>query len=249
MFLLYSALTGLSTLALYLYISPALSAKYSATYNNLPLDKRAMWNNKLTSLCFATVFSILTTVALQGHEVRRDIIWGVSPLTPIHSGLLTGYMIADIIIMGIADPTFSVKKAFLLHHIVSMVPALMVMLSETCAYINFYKCLAEWSNILLYSMWFSEVVHGKSSKIYLLVASLFTTSFILCRIAVLPFFYHQGIMAISKSPRRPPLYTFEIGCFFSIIFDVINIYWTYYLVKGLKKILQRELKQLKIAMD
>ena len=189
----------------------------------------------MTSLCFAIFASALNLYGLAGDDVNWDLFWGTSEVTQFHSGLFAGYLIVDTVICTFIHPGVLFDKFFLLHHFITITSAIAIAITNICTFIYFIRSLSEISNIFLNLMWLLKFTAGKSSTIYKINGVVFSTSFTMCRIFILPNYYYSLILALLNTHVLPPMYVMSFIPF-GIAFDVLNIYWFNLIVKGLLKI-------------
>ena len=205
-------------------------------YKLMSHKQQLSWNSKVASQCFAVVASILNLYGLAGKEVNEDYIWGNSPVTEILCGTTCGYLLADTILFTVIQPDVLYDKLFLVHHVITFAAAYGIETSRACAFIFFTRTLSELSNIPLNMVWFLKFTLGKSSAMYVANGVVFTITFALCRIVILPYYYLRIIPALWNASPQPPAY-----CLFCIpagvLFDIINLYWFFLIVKGLKKVM------------
>ena len=140
-------------------------------------------------------------------------------------------------IFTLLEPGVLFDKVYLFHHGVAIASAVGVVASQSSAYTFFFRFCVECSNIFLYLGWFLKKVHGKSFTGFLLCAVLFTLTFILSRILVLPGYYINYLHALQSTPTLPPIYMLVITLPICIMLDLRNFYLLRLILKGLAKIL------------
>ena len=191
----------------------------------------------MTSICFAISANVLNLYGLAGDDVNKDYIWRTSEVTQYHCGLFAGYLLADTVIRTLIYPGVLYDNFFLLHHFITITAAVAVALSNAGTFVYFTRSLSEMSNVPMHLMWTLKFISGKSSRVYIANGVVFSVLFTMCRVMILPSYYHNVILALLNTPMLPPMYVLAfipLGA----VFDILNLYWFYLIVKGLIKVLR-----------
>ena len=221
----YSCMTYVAVLIIDRYIAPRVSARFVTAYRTLSEENRVRWNNQLTSLGFSIVYSALIGYCLiTEEEIVRDPVWGQSRLVAPLSGLVIGYMLADITILTLIEPAVLYRPLYVGHHVLLTVPAVTLMVSGCCTYLYLLRSLSEFSNIFLHLRWhFKHTYLHKPSVVSTVNDILFSITFTASRILILPYYY-LSIMPIFWATSLPT-YIVIITILCGLLFDVLNAYW------------------------
>ena len=240
-FLAYVALSSLTSWVTFRYISPALSSRCFTTYRNASLKDKLLWDSYVISQYFVVVASILDVYALLGEELNRDYVWGMSPITQFLCAWMVGHMLIESYIFTVILD----DKLFVIHHLASMASAIYIAKNNSCAYLYFFRTLAELPNIFLNSGWFIKFIYGKHSKFFIGNAMIHIAVCVTFRFLTMPFFYFRVMPALWNASPSPPVNAYIVLSLVGTL-DVLTCYWFNRMVKGFVRILAETGLKLKV---
>ena len=224
----------MSTLLVMYVISPKLSPYFVNTKKPFCDD----WHSKVAEIPFAIALSSVSFYALfLDDTVTRVPIWGSTALVPVASGLVCGCMLADFfydIITGLMQMDYA------LHHFISTTYCLTLLLSGAYSYYLFLLGITEVTTIFLNLNWMLKFLgFEKTSTPYVFNAVAYTATSFLVRVVPVPYGWYLLLYVYPNVVPQPHIIVTAILWFDLFIMNALNIYWFYYQVIGLKKILSK----------
>ena len=241
MFVAYSVITFITCLVIFRLIAPRLSSYFIPAYCHLSKNYKLDWNSTVVSQCFAMSISCVTVYGFVSNDgLYLDAIWGSSSVIPLEFGLAVGYMTADIVIK-LLEPSALYQLQYICHHVAVLVGVISAGATGSCAFFVFHRFMHEVSNIFLnFLKFFNFLGVEKKSPLYLANGIVFTVMFFFCRIAIMPWYWNQFYYGFWGDIIQPPLFMLYVVIGVGVALDVMNVYWFYFIVKGLITVLRKE---------
>ena len=242
LFISCSVVTFIACLAVFFFIAPRLSSRFIPSYNSLfDRNTKMDWNSTILSQCFAVIASCVTLFGfLAENGLYVDPIWGTVSVVHLEFGLVLGYMLADVLIK-LLESSALYKTQYMFHHVSVALGVLACAKSGACAFFIFHRCLHELSNIFLnFVKFFNFLRLDKNSPLIVANGIVFTVVFFLCRFVIMPWYWLSCYHGFWGKSRQPPIYVTYAVVSIGILLDVLNVYWFYLIINGLKKLLKRK---------
>lgn len=230
-----SIVTCLVVLATFKYASDPITKIFFPGFSNLPEDKKIYWRTCVCSTLHAFVVSSLCVYSLLFEpHLKEDPIWGDSRLVRSSCAILSGYLIADSILILTYYKQIG-DIFYVLHHWASAFAYYYVISYGVYVYFANFRLMAEFSTPWVNNRWFLATSGKRSSKIYFCNGLVLTAMFFFCRIMTLPQCWFMVYSIYGTEPfegTQGCKYVLLISCF---VLDVLNLLWFYKLMKGVHK--------------
>ena len=240
-FVTYSITTFFTSLIIFRWISPRLSARFVPSYSTLPRNIQVDWDSTFVSLCFAVTVSGSASYGLLFEDgLRKDPVWGYSQSIPLFYGLMLGYMAADVV-MKFLEYAVLCETVYVVHHVVSIIGLFAMAYTGTCAFFCYARFISEVSQIFLcFNKFLRFTQMSKRSSLVLANNIMFAIVFFVSRIASLLWYYIIYFRSFWNVTVQPPYYMFTISWVGGLVLDIMNVYWFFLIVRKGKKIFYGE---------
>ena len=235
-FVTYSITTFLTSLTIFRWISPRLSARFVPSYSTLPRNIRVDWDSTLVSLCFAVTVSCSASYGFIFEDgLLKDPVWGYSQSIPLVYGLMLGYMAADVV-MKFMEYAVLCETVYVVHHVVAIICIFAVAYTGASAFFYYVHIISEVSQIFLcFNKFFRFTQMSKRSLLVLANNIMFAIVFFVSRIAILPWYYIIFFRSFWTVTVQPPVHYILGWWVGGLVIDIMNIYWFFLIVrKGIK---------------
>ena len=191
----------------------------------------------LASTVHAMVTAILASYILITGELSEDAIFSSSPLGCMAMQFGLGYSIADFFII-LLNSNLQNLYSSLIHHGAIVAGIMMGLYYHRFMFFIVYRFIAEYSTPWVNLRWIVYNIGDKKSKLYLFASIAMTLSFFLCRIAVIPWHtYKLCYVLFGSYGLQVPVYLNFYMLLNFFIFDILNLFWFYKIVRGAYKLL------------
>lgn len=235
-----TALSCLTFLFSYKYISPFFSSYFCPGYNNLSKIKQLEWHTRTNSSAHSFFTGTLCLyILIFDTAIQEDPVRGKSSAVKFTCAIVTGYMLSDAILIlrfwkEIGD------FFYLFHHSAIMCAYYFVMTYNAFPWFANFRLLAELSTPFVNQRWFLDVLgYDKGSPIFVSNGIAMAIMFLLVRIMAIPPYWYK-VFLIYGSPACQELgriwYVLLSSC---IILDSLNCVWFYKILRGCYKVLYR----------
>ncbi|XP_022087924.1 transmembrane protein 56-A-like [Acanthaster planci] len=223
--------------AMMFFACPRLSAKYVPTYSRLSDFEKADWNTRISSNINAVIVSIVSVYLLVTDDaINADKIWGTSYLARVNICIISGFLLADLVMMLRWFPLGD-SWQYIIHHFFVLYPFLNNVVYGALTFFANFRITTECSTLFVNIRWFMTILGHKSSKWYIANGTLMAVVFFLCRIILIPVYYacvyQEVAQAVASLPMRFIIAWLPSG----MVMDVLNTYWFRKIYRGAKKAL------------
>lgn len=230
-----SLMAFLSTLLCFFTFSPSLGPILSKNYLALPRQTKVALNSLLASTVHALVVAPMTMYALVSGHMGTDRAFSDSSLGMVIMHTSFGYLVADTLLC-LYEPGLR-KMAILIHHATALIGIGMGIFNHgILMFFIVYRLISELSTpflnttILLYNLGATQRLLFKTSACCTLVI------FFVCRVLVVPWHWYEVFLCISTSSTVLTAAFKGWLCGIYLVFDLLNIFWFYSLVKASSRV-------------
>lgn len=205
--------------------------------NKTPPRSNVYFHTLLGSTLHAFVVSLLTIYLMVYGLMGTNRVWSKSPLGFATMQISFGYFVGDFIV-SLLDPKLRSDSGMLVHHVAGMVGiGLSLFYQGKFMFFVVYRLIAECSTPFVNLRYVLANFGQKNGSLYASVGISMLASFILCRIIVIPWHWYEYSTTIVTEEAAvvvPLFFRLWLGGNY-LVFDVLNIYWCYKIVKGMIK--------------
>ena len=212
--------------------------------NKNPPRSNMYFHTMLGSTLHAVVAISLFVYLMAYGLMATNRVFSKSPLGFTAMQISLGYLLGDLIICLI-DPELRHHTGFIVHHIAGIVGISLSLFHQgKLMFFVVYRLIAECSTPFVNLRYILSDLGIKDGSSYLFAGISMLISFILCRIVVLPWHWYElltCVMTEEATELVPLFFKFWLG-FNYLVFDVLNVYWTYKMIRGLLKLIKAKRK-------
>jgi len=196
-------------------------------YYRLPSKKRQEWDSRTTSTLHAVIVGILAVIVVFRTKSGTNLTWLEDPLSTFNVAFSCGYLITDVIAMGIYYNEIGGTVGYMTHHIISIYAYLLCITQGYLSYYANFRIISEASTPLLNFRWKLYVTGHEKSSLYFWNGMALLLIFFICRIIPIPIFwasiYQLQKTEIYLTSVGPIVHYLWLGV--CLILDVLNLYW------------------------
>lgn len=232
--------TSLFVLFVGVYVSVVVSKKlFPKYYEEMSENDKWTFRINFASVVSALVIAPAATYILLTEDLRSDIFWYDSHATRLLSSFVIGYMISDTVFLMFCD-TQGMKKQYYCHHAAAILGCGMVVVDKLYA---FHTCLRMFNDIstpFVHIRWALLTWKKKDTPAYLINGLIFAILFFVGRIATIPLCYATLMNNIGTDAfYRIPIINRTIFLITTAVFDLLNIYWFYSIMRVVIKTMRK----------
>ena len=225
-----------SLLIPYLISPPFWSLLLPASKN--PPKSNMYFHTMLTSTIHAIVSTLLTSYLLAFGLMGSNRVFSKSSLGFATMQISLGYFIGDLIVCLI-DPKLRADRASMIHHIAGIVGlALCLFYQGKFMFFVVYRLIAECSTPFVNLRRILHDLKEKDGGLYIFVGFGMLITFVLCRIIVIPWHWYEILTVVVTEEAAllvPLFFRVWLGGNY-LVFDFLNIYWCYKIMRGALKL-------------
>ena len=249
LFNLYTVFAFLLTLICGFLITPAMSATIIPKYKELDRHKKAYWNTLPASSFHSIVLSLVTCYLMLFDQLKDEYIFSQSPIGRALLRFSVGYFCADFILIML-DSKMRRDTLSVIHHILGMFGIwLGIYYDGVAMYWIVYRFITETSTPFVNFLHCLRAVdYPKNAPLFVANSLLLIATFYLCRIVIIPYHWYGLYYYVYTDPSMTTIWPVLIQYWTVItfvLFDALNVTWTYKLTKGACKMV----KQLRKSSD
>ena len=201
------------------------------------LGKKAIYVHSLLGSTVHSVVSVTCSLyVLSKGVLYADKLYMVTTGSINCCHITLGYVMADFL-MCIMDPYLRHNYSILLHHLAMIAGMLMGLYFELFHFYIVYRLLSEMSTPFVNWRLVIYELGDKKGMSYTIASLGMMVVFFLCRVVVIPW-HNYSLFGDIFSPEAVPvpwyLKVYMVGNF--CVFDVLNSFWFYKMMKGAYKI-------------
>jgi len=218
------------------YISHFVS-KLVPAYNKLSYGDQAEWCSRVVSNihAFVATFAGLKMMASDVYDERPFTAW--SDEGGHYANILIGYFAYDVLLC-LAHKQLRTFITFL-HHFIGLSFYLVVCISHEGQYLTTLWLASELTTPFVNLRWFLAIMKKSSTLMYTVNGILMTLGFLLWRVLIIPgLVIRAHYYSNSDFHQTVPYIRTLIPVAVSSI-TLLNAYWTYLMIKGIIKFLQK----------
>ena len=243
-FLTPAFLISLSTALLSPYYVSPLFWRILLPASKRPPTTNIHFHTMLSSTLHAVISSTLCAYILWYGLMGTNRIFSRLPLGFTTIQISLGYFVGDFIVC-LLDPKLRSDKASMMHHVADIVGISLGLFQEgNGMFFVILLLLTECSTPFVNFRFILYYLGEKDKLLYTFAGMIMLIAFILFRIVVIPWHWYE-ILTTAMSEECAlliPLF-FRVWLGFSyLVFDVINVYWCYKMIRGALKHLRTKVK-------
>ena len=242
LFTVYVLAGCIATLVCGLLISPIIGSLFVDGYKDLG-KKKGDFNTRIGSsihaffTCFAAVYLLLTD-----QRLWEDKLFSPSRRAEQMLEISLGYFCGDYILV-LLDPVMRVDKGNLAHHFVSASGIAISLYLQQMVFFVVYRYTNELSTIVVNLFVVLHMLKRPHGKFYIIVSVTMVTTFFLCRVTVIPVHWvwmYNAFMDPNAAHIHISIYCWAFVVY--PVFDMLNIYWFYKMLRGMFKAISKFIK-------
>ena len=243
------------------FITPAFLISFLATllspyFVSPPLWKAILPANKnrsqndihfhtmLSSTVHAFVSSSLCVYILWYGLMGTNRIYSKLPLGFTTMQISLGYFVADSIVV-LFDAKLRSDRGSMIHHLAGIVGLSLCLFHQGKAmFFVIYRLIAECSTPFVNLRSILSDLGEKDRTLYIYAGISMLITFLLCRIVVIPWHWYEILKTVTSVECAlliPLFFRVWLGLNY-LVFDVLNVYWFYRIVKGAVKLYTSKMK-------
>ena len=213
-------------------------------YKNLPAKQLTHFNTLSSSTLHAVISSALAVYLLWSGLMEPNRVFSKTPLGFTAMQISYGYFIGDFIV-SLFDPVLRSDAGSILHHIAGIVSITLGLFYQgKLMFYIVYRLISELSTPFVNLWWYHHQLGYKEGFGYLFASVVMVLSFLLVRIVPIPWHWYSLVQTL-QIPQCSVVVPFHwrmyiVGVY--ILFDVLNVYWFYKMIKGALKLLSSSKK-------
>lgn len=208
-------------------------------------QKATYLHSHLGSTIHAVIAFICASIILARGDLAKDKVYAVSTSGVLTAHVTAGYVLGDTSICLI-DPYLRTVYSTLFHHLAMIFGLFMSLYHRLFLYFVVYRLLAEFSTPFVNWRAVLYETGNKKSMWYSVASWGMLVSFFLCRVMVIPW-HTYALLTVLQSPEAAtvPLSLKAIMLLNFPLFDLLNIFWFYKMLKGAYKLFFRNKSSVK----
>ena len=212
--------------------------------NKNPPRSNMFFHTILTSTIHAIVSSILTFYLIGFGLMGTNRVFSKSSLGFATIQISLGYFFGDLIV-GLLDPKLRMDTLGLIHHVAGIVGLSFCLFYQgKFMFFVIYRLIAECSTPFINLRHILSDLEEKDGVPYIFVGIGMLVTFVVCRIIVIPWHWYEilKVVVTEEAIVLVPLF-FRVGLVGNyLIFDILNVYWCYKIVRGAVKLIKTKRK-------
>eukprot|EP01137_Pigoraptor_chileana_P032035 Opistho-2@20774 len=223
------------------FASFPVSKALSKTFRGLSDHQKVDWCSRVSSTIHAVVVTVVALFCLYDEWEIPNRFQHDSPAMYSMLAMSAGYLITDALVICFNFDAFGNAKLnmqTLLHHALGISGLFLVLKNNVFLFYMTWRIICEGSTPFVNLRWFLATnEEWKNSKLYVVNGLLMVFSFFALRVAMSPFIW---IAMFKTSDQLFQANGVLVGIFiaYSIVLDVLNLYWFSSIWKGLLKALR-----------
>ena len=225
------------TLVLNFWLSPKL---FNFLFTKARVDglgiKKPYLHSILASSVHAIAAVVINAYCLSTRELNADRVLSTSYLGTVAMYMSLGYSMADFFTC-VVDKHMRRDLGMVAHHL-AMICGIGMGLHY--GYYNFfvvYRFLSEFSTPWVNLWWTVHNLRVKGEKLYVFASLAMMATFFACRVAVIPWHNYALQVALhNQSSLSIPWYLRVYMLLNFGVFDILNVFWFYKMLKGAYKL-------------
>ena len=208
-------------------------------YKNIPAKQRTHFSTLSSSTLHAIISSIMAVYLLWSGSMEPNRVFSKTPLGFTVLQISYGYFIGDFIVC-LLDPVLRNDAGSMLHHIAGIVSITLGLFYQgKLMFYIVYRLVSELSTPCVNLWWYHHQLGNKEGFWYLFASVGMVVAFLLVRILPIPWHWYALVQTL-QIPQCSVVIPFHwrvyiVGVY--IVFDTLNLYWFYKLMKGALKFL------------
>lgn len=233
--------TCIASLLIPYFVSPPFWSLLLPASKNPP-KTNMYFHTMLTSTIHAIISTLLTSYLLWFGLINR--VFSKSPLGFVAMQISLGYFVGDLIVC-LRDPKLRADRGNMIHHIAGIVGLTLGLFYQgKFMFFVVYRLIAECSTPLVNLHHVLHNLNEKDGNLYLFNGIGMLIVFFLCRIIVIPWHWYEilKIVVTEEAALLVPLF-FRVwlgGNY--LVFDILNVYWCYKILRGALKLFKTRKK-------
>ena len=236
-------ITFLAALLIPYIVSPPFWSFVLPASKNPPRSNM-YFHTMLTSTIHAIVSTALTSYILWFGLMGSNRVFSKSPKGFVAMQISLGYFIGDLIVC-LLDPKLRADRGSMVHHIAGIVGlSLGLFYQGKFMFFVVYRLIAECSTPFVNLQHILHDLNEKDGTPYIFAGISMLITFILCRIIIIPWHWYEilTIVVTEEAALLVPLF-FRVwlgGNY--LVFDILNVYWCYKIMRGAFKLFKAKRK-------
>lgn len=198
----------------------------------------------LTSTIHAIISALLTSYLLAFGLMGSNRVFSKSPLGFTTMQISLGYFVGDLIV-GLLDPKLRADGMGMIHHIAGIVGLTLGLFYQgKFMFFVVYRLIAECSTPFVNLHHILYNLERKDGSLYVVGGIGMLITFILCRIIVIPWHWYEILTVVVTEEAAllvPLFFRVWLGGNY-LVFDILNIYWCYKIMRGALKLFKTKRK-------
>ena len=236
-------ITFLAALLIPYLVSPPFWTLLLPASKNPPRSNM-YFHTMLTSTIHAIVSTILTSYLMGFGLMGSNRVFSKSPLGFVTMQISLGYFIGDLIVC-LLDPKLRANRGSMIHHIAGIVGlGLGLFYQGKFMFFIVYRLIAECSTPFVNLHYILHNQNEKGGTLYLFAGIGMLIMFVLCRIIVIPWHWYEILTVVMTEEAAllvPLFFRVWLGGNY-LVFDILNIYWCFKIMRGALKLLKTKRK-------
>ena len=220
--------------------------------NRVPPGSNMHFHTMLSSTVHAIISSSLSVYILWFGLMGTNRIFSKLPLGFTMMQISLGYFVGDFIVC-FCDPKLRSDKRSMIHHLVGIFGLFLgLYLQGKGMFFIVYRLTSELSTpfVNLRSILSDLGLKGKNIP-YIFAGISMLITFFLCRVIVIPWHWYEILITVTTKECElliPPFFSVWLGITY-LVFDVLNVYWWWRMVRGASKLLSSGSNTLPVKTD
>ena len=208
--------------------------------NKNPPKSNMYFHTMLTSTIHAIVSALLTSYLLVYGMMGINRVFSKSSLGFMTMQISLGYFVGDFIVC-LCDAKLRASTASLIHHVAGIVGlSLSLFFQGKLMFFVVYRLIAEFSTPFVNLRYILSDLQRKDGHAYLFAGFSMLITFVICRIIVIPWHWYEIVTTLVTEEAAviiPLFFQVWLGGTY-LLFDVLNVYWCYKIVRGVRKLVK-----------
>ncbi|CAA0832943.1 TRAM- LAG1 and CLN8 (TLC) lipid-sensing domain containing protein [Striga hermonthica] len=238
-----SVLSGMFTCKLLYDMTQLVSTFYFQSYNGLTKIQRIEWNNRGVSTLHAVFISAMSLYFVFWSELFSDnnsaglITFRYSSLSTFALGLSVGYFIADLGMICWLYPSLGGVE-YIVHHSLSAIAVAYSLLTGEGQLYTFMVLISEVTTPEINMRWYLDISGLKRSNAYLINGVVIFFGWLVARILLFVYMFYHLYLHHSQVMQMHTV-GFFLVFFVPLTLAIMNMWWFWKILKGLKKTLTK----------
>lgn len=225
-------------------VSPPLWKAILPAHKNPPRSDKH-FHTMLSSTVHAVVSSSLCVYIMWYGLMGTNRIFSHLPLGFTTMQISLGYFIGDFIVC-LLDPKLRSDTGSMIHHVAGIVGVSLSLFHQGKAmFFVIYRLFSECSTPFVNLRSILSDIGEKDRTLYIYTGVSMLITFLLCRIVVIPWHWYEilkTVMSVECTLLIPLFFRVWLGVNY-LVFDILNIYWAYKIIKGAVKLYTTKMKK------